>query len=583
MKPSLVTLLMFFLTIAVVFQSACSSAPARPDEEALTRQSGVPAFFHNIPADTPYLVTGMEPFPLSLVLPDNLEKYGPLLDSFFDRFADELQSGMQTEDRASRAVLALLEEFRGNFSVQGLEKLGFSMQPRVALYGIGPLPVFRMSLHDPAAFDAMLTRIENKAGIAVERHTQHDISYRLYRFGEVLLPVSIHGNELIVGITPAQSAEVYLPYMLGIKKPEQSLATHNQIQEIIQAYQVHPGLVGYMDLLAIFEMALEPEGLGAVQGEVFQTFLSAEEDLSQISEVCRQEMLSIFALMPRIVAGYEEFTLSKIQAVLALEFTSSFAERLDQTRTPIPGVHSQVHQDSMASLGIGIDLEKLVGLFGWLASEVQEKSFQCEAFAELNEGAAKFQVLSSMMPEFIMDIRGISLAIQSLTLGENIEVESLDDSLSLQAIGIVNSKNPTMLFQTLQYFVPFLAELELEENRITPMASAEYAELGHWLSPHLIKTATSLGFSVGTGMQDEMASLLEAMQPTTSPLLRVSYNFSKILQLLAANTRGQAEADEIFGDLEALASGMNNVVYNLDANEKAVFLRVSIDWEASNP
>ncbi len=571
--------LILLLLFAISFQFACKTSTIKPDE-ALTQRIDTPAFFHNIPADSPYVIAGTEPVPLE-VAKDVLAQLNAMLTMVFDLYDvnSEGDSELLQEDVALRALLALMREFRGNLTQEGLNSRGLSMQPSLALYGIGPLPVYRMSLHDPAAFEALLQRLENAIGIEVERHTLEGVSYRLYMYENAIFPVAILGNEVVVGAADSRSADVFLPYMLGLKRPKQSLADNNQIKEIITSYGLRPFMAGFIDLVGFSDIFLKHRVPGTVTDEVMQALALDEESLEQPSDECQQELRATFANVPRVVMGFEGFTAREIQTMFALEFKSSFASRLDQTRASIPAMVLQNTSDLMASFGVGIDMQKLVSFLGELSEEVQSTPYVCEDLAWINTSATQLQALSLMTPPFVADLRGFSVVLKELILGKR----GIDDLISVDAIAVINTDDPSGLLQTLEMFAAFVNAQAIEDAAGKPVALEGLEELEFLIAPHIAKNSTSVGMSVGVGVQDEMAAAMEDKTIVASPLMVLSYDYRQFAELLGETNQYNGNMAEIVESYSNFIRSFGKNTLSLDAGPNALFMRYAIELKPSSP
>lgn len=573
--------LILLLLLAVSFQFACKSSTVKPDE-ALTHRIDTPAFFHNIPADSPYVITGTEPVPLEIVK-NTMAQLNTMLDTTLKLYDEQISSAESSDklqnDVALRAFLAFFQELRGNISPEGLNSLGLSMQPSFAFYGIGPLPVYRMSLHDSSAFEAFLQRIESAARIEVEHHSLQSVPYRVYRYENTIFPVAIQGNEVIVGVTNARSADVYLPYMLGTKRPKHSLADNNQIKEIIKTYGLRPFIAGFVDLVGLSDMFLQHRVSGSVMDEIMQVLELDQNGFEQPSEACRQEIRAALADMPRLVMGYEGFSAKEVQAMFALEFKSSFASRLDQTRAPIPAMELHNSNEVMASLGLGIDLQKFVEFLSELSQQVQQAPYVCEDFEWINTSTAQLQELSSMIPPFVADLRGFSGVLKTMSLGSM----GVLDPVSVDAVAILNSVNPSGLLQTLAMFAAFIDPQEIEDAEGTPVAIEGLEEIEFLVAPHIAKNSTAIGMSVGVGMQDEMAVVMEDKSIVASPLVIFSYNYSKFAELLGETGGYGDEMAELFEAYTGFINFLGKSTVSLDAGPNALFMRYAIELKPSTP
>ncbi len=538
--------------------SGCKSGAGQPDD-ALTREGKIPTFFKNIPADAPYVMTGTEAFPFDL-LEGAFSKLAESMEQLFQRAEDDGE--FNQEDSAARVVFAVMREFRGKLSRNGLESLGFSMRPHFALYGVGLLPVYRMELHDPAAFEGFLARIEAGSGADVLHKTLGEIAYREYALDDLIVPVAIIGNEVIVGATTRKGVDAFLPYMLGLKLPQKSLADHNRIKDVINAYNLSAFGAGYVDFEAITAALLGRLEPGSIMAEIWQAL---ELKALDVTPGCDEEFSAIVADVPRVVFGYEKLTRAEMDTVFAFEVKSDFATRLGETRAPIPGLNSPLAAQAWIYGGLGVDVQKLAVFLSDLALRVRATPYQCKSMAMLNSAAVQMQMTPDQLPPFITQLRGVALMVKHFAVGEDFESPTQFD-----VVALVDSSEPADLFKILQMVLPFLHGVILEPNGI-PTPLPEIAEYAYLVVPHVAMTSSVLAFSAGVGMQDDLAALLERGPGARTPLVMLSYDYAKISKSLLYNIEsGDSETLELMSSLSEL---FGKIVMTIDAEPRGIFVR----------
>src|SRR5690606_24932204 len=118
-----------------------------------------------VPAQTPYVFANFEP-----VDDDVLETWTRMAEPVRVAYADmlakaraKIAKGGTDPEKAQRA-LAMMELFEDKLTLEGWEKIGFTREGRMAMYGVGVLPVIRVELGDPEALRAFIGELEALAG-----------------------------------------------------------------------------------------------------------------------------------------------------------------------------------------------------------------------------------------------------------------------------------------------------------------------------------------------------------------------------------------------------------------------------------
>ena len=173
-RPSWLLVSFAFALLAV----GCKTGSSNKSDESLTEDGRrVPGFFKEIPADTLYVYTGLEPFPADTA--ESLLEQANESGSFTP--AGMLKRVATNRPDAPPVLEAIAEELEGNVNPEGLEELGFKLDAHSALYGLGGIPVVRLELGDSEAVEAMLNRIETESDTDVEMKESDGQTYRLYR------------------------------------------------------------------------------------------------------------------------------------------------------------------------------------------------------------------------------------------------------------------------------------------------------------------------------------------------------------------------------------------------------------------
>lgn len=526
------------ICLCVVFTAVgCKTGSSQKDDESLTEEKRpVPGFFSEIPAETYYVYTGLQPFPEEVVR-DTLEESGEAAP--YGEMLDNVTSGAgETPD----VIEAVVEELDGNMSAEGLQELGFTLQANFAFYGLGPIPVFRLQLGDVKAFRRMLDRVEKRSDTTVDRREHDGHAYRVYRNDDLAVPLVIRDGEVIVSSLDHELLETVVPYLVGAKKPGRSLAETGTLRDMTRQYGYERHGLGYVDLAGAvrsFAGIREPDPVTAAVLD----WNDASSD--QYSEVCREEFDELVASAPRAVFGFQEFSRQSVQVHGGLELDSELANQLAGTVTPLPGLRTDAFDEAAISLGFGLNVAKLNQVLNKHASEVVDEPYECQSLDSLNSWAQRFE--QRPVPTFVSQLKGATLMLEGLEFDSGQYVPN-----DIEAIGLIRSSNPQGLLGQLQMFVPGLAQADVSADGV-PVALQQLGQQVRFLnSPHVAMTNELIAMSTGVGMQDEMAVLLEETQSNAATAaVALGWNLEKIRASLPGRAKGVLT--QMFGESYAEA------------------------------
>src|SRR5262249_36509105 len=134
---------------------------------------------------------------------------------------------------------AVLSEMAGKWSEAGLESLGFSAQPRFAVYGLGLQPVVaRVAIKDGKAVRATFERIAAKAGEPLSPpRTRGGRSYWQVAGKDGMgFVVSIADGELVAAIGKPRDIEAKLDLILGLQKPAKNMADGALVRQLMASH-----------------------------------------------------------------------------------------------------------------------------------------------------------------------------------------------------------------------------------------------------------------------------------------------------------------------------------------------------------
>jgi len=527
------------LMTAALF-AGCSSSPKVDSDLELAQKS---PHLAAIPSDTPYAFASLEPMPLGDMM-EMMAKIGPEIDKVSDDFLAQLDAN--NASMMERFIGAYLAEFRGKYNRAGLESLGFSMNPRVAAYGIGWLPAFRYEVGDAAAFKAMVDRIEKKAGITGTDAKVGEFAYRAYAAEDGVFAMAMQGKEVIFGFTPTETADIYLPYLLGAQKPAENLLQTKALQGLVKKYDYKPYFLGFVDIERVVQMLIAPQpGLN----EDIASRIDKNRTLD-LSPACLSEFRGMASSYPRLVMGYDEWSKTGFSGRAGLEMTNGMGTKLAATKSNIPAATSAYSKDAVASFGLGVDMGKFMEFLTNEAANVRNAPYQCDKLAELNSSADQIGAGLMMASGMISDVKGVNAILKSVNVGGESEEPTAPDGSYTAAVTdnftgavVVSAIDSTNLLNTLKMLVPDLASLVIKTDGTAVQVPA-MPSLGMPPGNYFIAmTPTQIGISAGQTAADDATELAKAA-PSVTPWISLRYNPALLMTAMGTAT---GEYDELSG------------------------------------
>lgn len=553
------------VTCLVLWAPACKTSSGTKSDDSLTDQSEpAPPLFREIPADTWYVFTGLEPLPREVYASLLTESESPVPD-FYSTFLGILP---RLTMGPSNPLGAVVDEIRGKLTPEGLASLGLTEEPHFALYSLGPLPVFRLELSDEEKFRALLARVESKSGLNPKVRQADGRSYRVYELhGGAQVPLVVRDDQVVMAAGSKEAVERMVPYLLGEARPETSLADVSTIQTLRKAYDFEAFSLGYVDVSRILRVVSGVEPPRGVHAKVWQALREKTEDAS---EVCRTEILQLTEQMPRVVGGTTTFNRKTSEMLLGVETTGDYLAGLAETMRPVPALESDLFDRALFAVGVGFELDALVEYNRERARRIDVAPYECGDLDVINELAGDWLRESDEVPPGWAGLQGAALVVRDLEFGR-----SFYDLTNAEAMVLARSSNPQAIIGQLQANVPGLSQVELKDDGVPVPLDKLAAMTPMFKVPHVALRDEMLGFSVGFGMQDEMGALLEdpAAEGGRKVPGAMSYNFAKIYRALPKQMRENFErmAGREKGVLKDV-SPVSNVV-RVEVLEEGLFLR----------
>lgn len=446
-----------------------------------------------VPADTPYVIASLEPVPekvtenwrrqIQQAWPVMIQIYGPIIDDIGKK-----------DEAAARVLHALLDEVRGLDTPDKWREIGLTMQTRSAIYGIGLLPVLRLELADADAFRATIARVEQKSGakLATARIGDQD----LWTFGsaEIQGLMAIEGKHLVLGLVPGGADEALKRRVLGLDRPQKSLADTGALADFNKARGYLPHGSGWVDTRRVLALYGNDPGLAAFAH-------AGGKDLPALDAACRSELDALATKAPRLALGYTALDGSRMTMHVRLDLEPTLAKTLAALPAALP---SATAKDALLDFAFAMPVLRGRDFLVAQADAVAKAPFACSLLQPMNDSFAEMKTkLDQVIPPPFADLVGARATIDHFQWPDGA------DKPDIRGVLLIGSNNPTFLVNLAQVSTPALAQLKLEPNAqpvaipagALPGAPADM-EFNAALSAH------ALGVSVG---KDEAARLGSAV------------------------------------------------------------------------
>lgn len=410
-----------------------------------------------VPADTPYVFASLEPLP-EAALEDRFRVIQPLWKPYFAQIdAVLVEAAAKAKDDAEKQAVAglraVLDEVRERDSLAKWKEIGFNLQARSALYGVGLAPVLRVELADADAFRAFIGRIETKLGKPLSKASVAGQDY--WRFESAEMPLygamAIEGKHLVLTVLPKNASEAAQKELLGLVRPDRNMADGAALAALARERGYLPQGLGYLDITRVLDrLAGEHRG---TDGE-FAAALQLPS--TPIDATCRAEIASVGAKLPRASFGYVKFDTAEQSMRMELDLDATVRSQLAATLVPIPGMAAR--DDALLDFALAVPVLKWKDFWSKQADAVTSAPYQCASFAKLNESFAEMKPkLDTTVPPPLSNLLGLRFTLDKLVLGQ----DGMPDTAQTAGRLLVASDNPLLMVSMAQLGLPALKDLRL--------------------------------------------------------------------------------------------------------------------------
>lgn len=473
--------------------------------------------FDYVPADTPYLAGNLQPIP-DEVIEVFLQRFEPVLVSVQDELAKARQT-LEDED-GSRLISAILQEFDGNLSRQGMESLGFDLRAHKVVYGMGVFPVIRIGLSDADALRATIQRVLANAEIDAPELEHQGVSYwRLSDVDTADAPVgvyvSIFADHLAMSVFPPLAESELLPAFLGLEMPGDSNAV-SRLAELNAEHSYTPYGSGILDLDRFVEEFIS---LDTIMARVMATI--GDFDPADMTAECKTEIRGIVSNSPRMTMGVRELTTSAIAMQYRVETETTLAQQLAGLVADIPIANPL--SDRLLELSFGMRFGAVRDFLREKVVAIMESPYQCEHLQSINQSATEaFTQLNQPMPPFVNNFRGLRVSLSEITETNSMPVNG-------RGLIAVHIDQPEMFVGMAQMFLPDLSELTLTPGEPPVQLPASMLPIPNVVAFAALSTET-IGLSIGDGEEAGLPAYLEEEAGPAGTFMSIGYDIAAYLE-----------------------------------------------------
>ncbi len=471
----------------------------------------------HVPADTPYVAAASRPMPKKLSR--HLLKAAAMQfdEKNFEALVETGKSGDSGMRRLVRLAMAVDRELKDKLSPEGLASLGFPVNGRKLVYGLGVLPVVWIEIQDPDKVGALLDRIEQRAGEHSQHLKQGNTKYRRYDFGKLTLVTAVKARYLVFALLPAAEEKSFLPLALGEEHPQKSLADGNAFAKFSVGHGFKGYGEGYIDLARLVEML--QGGASGINRQVLEA-LGYHPKL--LSEGCRKLSLYLVSAMPRLSFGYTEVRDHGYDAEGVWEASPQVGNWLQQMAAPVPGLGKA--EGAMASFGLGLDLARVRDGLRALLATVRKQSAQCRKVDDQSVAQA-MQSINLVFNPLVVGVKGFNLVLDRVELDP-----STLQPRSAQARLLVSAIDPRGLLGMAASLDPKLATIQIPQNG-TPVALPVQEIMPGFPTTWAAIKGQILGLFLG-GKPADAVKILSDTPASPRQVMALSYDVAKLMQQL---------------------------------------------------
>ncbi|MGV6826084.1 MAG: hypothetical protein ACWA5Q_03830 [bacterium] len=516
--------------------SACSDDKEGKPQAMQPVKAEAPALLKHAPADSPYVFVSSKPFPRELTekmlknanqdFERGIRQYREALGSLDQKHHLETPEGQQPkvtadvdvdvdlDDDMIALIDAIFAELEGNLSAEGLESLGFNLEGRSLVYGLGMLPVMRVEIGDPQKIEAMIARIEERSGLKAETHESGSTQYRRFELEKMIGIMAVKDNYLIGALLPATSETAMLPLALGDQLPEKSMADTDTFTQLYRDYGYQGYGDGFIDTARMTAFVFGDAG-----PESMQVREALQIDTSDVTPACKSLVNSMTTAWPRMVVGFPEVGTSSYRMTGVMETSPTVAEWIQKLAAPVPGVGEETQ--ALFAMGMGANLPEYREALKAGMQSIVTNGQGCEWVDEA-EIKQSINTIDLMFNPMLAGIRGMYMKVNDIDIDPNTMMPRTVDAKLLLAVD-----DPKGIYAMMGMLNHKFTQMQIPSDG-TPV-QMPMDEVAPGVPPTFVAIKDKvLAFSVGDGADATLPAFMASQVVSPSPLLSVSYDVARL-------------------------------------------------------
>ena len=307
----------------------------------------------------------------------------------------------ETLASSSRIARELIKDLRGRDTSAKMSETGLAVPGLSAFYGVGVVPVGRFQLSSADAFRAWIAKIEAASATKFSSAKLGDQDYWYVGNDKVQLVLAIQGEQLVVTLFPAKADDALRQRLLGIVKPQQSIADSGELATLIANEGYLPVAAGWIDFKRLFALYPTDPGMLAMAA----TF--DDKPLPTITAECRSDIDSMIDKAPRMILGYTRLSATHMDARGRWNLAPDVAADL-MALFSAPTATGGEHPDALFDMAINVPVLKMKELALKQAKAIVAQPYRCDSLQPLNKAATEsVEKLSQVLPPPFSDITGL--------------------------------------------------------------------------------------------------------------------------------------------------------------------------------
>lgn len=345
---------------------------------------------------------------------------------------------------------ALLKEFDGNLTKEGLTKLGIKADGHGMVYSLDMLPVIRYELANKDDFKALLSRAEKNSGYKVEWSKCGDYDcVESKDDGELNIAAVFLADQVVIAPFSADKKQQMMDHLIGKQKPEKSYSTDDW-QAFLTANKYQGYSEGFINLVAMVDK--------------LEQFALTQEKKTKGDSFDEQAFKSCFAVakahvnnVPKLVFGTKEMTEKTVQYEVLAQTSTDISTVLQGLPNKLEGL--QQPNNPIFSLGLNLNMPNVRGALSqyinFLAKSGEEN--KCAAIDPVSLRKA-IGGLSMAMTMGAGQFKSVFVALDQIAFDDG------GKPSKIEAFGTVVADDPMALLQMLAMVNPQFATLQVPDD-----------------------------------------------------------------------------------------------------------------------